>query len=180
VEFALVLPILLVLTGGIIQIGALIATKHTMTQIGRDVGRWAATQAVDPCSSLAASGQPARRADEIAVASHLMGYTAGAWPSHFVSYGVASMPATPPTVPGIEVAWEADSAGVCPPADSTTAAYVTVRLAYAAPVLLPGFDLVLAQLPGLGTCSGGQCLLLITTTAQFRVEPEAEPFGTGP
>lgn len=180
VELALVLPLLLVLTGGIIQFGALIATKHTLIQIGRDVGRWAATQAADPCTSLAIGTQPAIRADQLAVESHLMGYAAGTWPANFHSYGTSGMPATPPTAPGVEVTWEPDVHGACPPDDSTTSAYVTIRLAYDAPVVLPGFDFVLAQLPGLGTCSGGQCSLLISTTAEFRMEPLAEPAVTTP
>lgn len=180
VELALVLPLLLVLTGGIIQFGALIATKHTLIQIGRDVGRWAATQAADPCTSLATGNQPAIRADELAIESHLMGYAAGTWTSNLHSYGTAGIPTTPPTAPGVEVSWEPDAGGQCPPDDSTTSAYVTIRLAYDAPVVLPGFNFVLAQLPGLGTCSGSQCSLLISTTAQFRMEPLAEPAVTSP
>lgn len=180
VELAIVLPLLLVLTGGIIQFGAVIATKHTLTQIGRDVGRWAATQGADPCSTLAGGGQPAIRADEIALESHLMGYVPGTWAASFQSYGTAGLPTAQPTVPGVEVSWEPDANGDCPPEDSTTSAFVTVRLAHAAPVLLPGFDLVFAHLPGLGTCVGGQCSLLITTTAQFRMEPLADPSVTSP
>lgn len=180
VELAVILPIILVLTGGIIQLGTVIATKHSLIQIGRDVGRWAATQGVAPCEDLADDNQPAVRADEIAIESRLMGYTAGTWTGNFTSYGTSPMPSAGPVVPGIEVAWERDADGNCPPADSTKAAFVTVRLAHAAPVLLPGFDLALAQLPGLGTCAGGECLLLITTTAQFRMEPEAQPAVIGP
>jgi hypothetical protein len=169
-ELAVVLPLLLVLTGGIIQIGTIIATKHTLIQIGRDVGRWAATQAADPCWKLADEDQPAIRAHEIAVDSRLMGYTAEwADAANFTSYDEGAMPAAQPTAPGVEVAWTIVS-GTCPPADSTEAAFVTVRLAHEAPVLVPGFDLVLAALPGLG--SDG--VLLITTTAQFRMEPQAE------
>jgi hypothetical protein len=180
VELALILPLLLVLLGGIIQFGAIIAAKHTLIQIGRDVGRWAATQPSDPCSDLADDNQPAIRADELAIGSHLMGYSPGTWTSNFQSYGTSPLPPTQPTVAGLEVSWEADTSGNCPPADSTTSAFVTVRLAYVAPVLLPGFDLVLAQLPGLGTCTGGHCSLLMTTTAQFRMEPLAEPSVTSP
>ncbi|MGZ6299025.1 MAG: TadE/TadG family type IV pilus assembly protein, partial [Candidatus Limnocylindria bacterium] len=44
VEFALILPILLMLVGGIIQYGVVFATKHSLIQVGRDAGRWAATQ----------------------------------------------------------------------------------------------------------------------------------------
>jgi hypothetical protein len=180
VELAIILPLLLVLVGGIVQLGTAMATKHTLIQVGRDVGRWAATQGIDPCEDLADSDQPAIRADEIAVESDLMGYTAGTWTANFVSHGANPMPATSPTAPGIEVAWEPDAGGKCPPPDSTTTAYVTVRLAHSAPVILPGFDLVLAQLPGLGTCSGGQCFLLVTTSAQFRIEPQAQPAVTTP
>jgi hypothetical protein len=169
-EFAIVLPLLLVLTGGIIQVGTVIATKHALTQIGRDVGRWAATQAVDPCEDLADVNQPAIRADEIAQESGLMGYAPGTWVTNFTSHAPNPMPATRPTAPGLEVAWTMTS-GDCPPADSTTAAFVTVRLAHGAPVLIPGLDLVLAALPGLG--SDG--VLLVTTTAQFRMEPQAAP-----
>ena len=180
VELAIVLPILLVLTGGIIQLGAVMATQHTLIQIGRDVGRWAATQGTDPCTDLAAvENQPAIRADEIAVESGLMGYVPGTWTGNFISYGTAPMPAAA-TAPGLEVTWELDANGNCPPINSETAAFVTVRLAHDTPVLLPGFDLVFAQLPGLGTCSGGICQLLSTTTAQFRMEPEAEPAVTSP
>jgi hypothetical protein len=180
VELAIVLPILLVLTGGIIQLGAVMATQHTLIQIGRDVGRWAATQGTDPCTDLAAvENQPAIRADEIARESGLMGYVPGTWTSNFISYGSGPMPAAA-TAPGLEVAWELDVNGDCPPIDSTTAAFVTVRLAHDTPVLLPGFDLVFAQLPGLGTCSGGTCRMLSTTTAQFRMEPEADPAVTTP
>jgi hypothetical protein len=175
VELAIVLPILLLLTGGIIQYGTVMATQHTLIQIGRDVGRWAATQAIDPCEALADEGQPGIRADEIAVESRLMGYTSGTWAGAFTSYGISPMPATRPASSGVEVAWQVDS-GSCPPVDSTTAAFVTVRLAHEAPVLLPG----LAYLPGLGTCDGSHCYLLSTTTAQFRLEPQAAPPETGP
>lgn len=175
VEFAIVLPLLLVLTGGIIQIGAIIATKHNLIQVGRDVGRWAATQAADPCWELADENQPAVRADEIAQESGLMGYVPGTWTSNSHSYGSAAMPSSEPTMAGAEVAWTVVSAP-CPPEDSTTAAFVTIRLAHEAPVLVPGLDLVLAVLPGVG--SDG--VLLITTTAQFRMEPQAEAAESAP
>ncbi len=169
VEFGLVLPLLLLLFGGIAQLGTLIATNHTLIQVGRDVGRWAATQDVDPCEALADEDQPATRAHEIAVESNLMGY-AGVWTTNFTSYGLAPMPSTQPTTPGVEVAWEVDS-GTCPPEDSTKESFVTVRLTHAAPVLLPGFG----YLPGIGTDG----VLLLTTTAQFRMEPQAAPAEAG-
>lgn len=171
-EFAFVLPILLLLFGGIVQIGTLIATNHTLVQIGRDVGRWAATQEIDPCEDLVTEAQPYTRAHEIALESGLMGY-GGEWsaPANFTSYGTLGLPAAPPANAGVEVAWEIVS-GTCPPDDSTTASFVTVRLAHEAPVLLPGF----AYLPGIGNNG----VLLVTTTAQFRMEPQAEPATSGP
>jgi hypothetical protein len=175
VELGLVLPLLLLITGGIVQYATLIATKHTLTQIGRDVGRWAATHGSDPCEDLADDDQPAVRADEIAIESHLMGYAPGTWADNFTSYGVAPMPAARPTAPGAEVAWEIVT-GNCPPADSTTASFVTIRLAHEAPVLLPGIE----YFPGIGTCDGTGCSLLLTTTAMFRMEPQALPAETSP
>lgn len=171
VEFAVVLPLLLLLFGGIVQIGALIATSHTLNQIGRDVGRWAATQDVDPCHNLPNLAQPYTRAHEVAVESRLMGYE-NEWSlsTNFTSYGTAAMPPTPPTQSHVEVAWEIDS-GSCPPDNSTMASFVKIRLTHEAPVLLPGFGYA----PGIGTNG----LLLISTTAEFRMEPQAEPAQSG-
>ena len=168
-EFALVLPILLLLFGGIVQIGTLIATNHSLNQIGRDVGRWAATQDADPCADLVDDAQPYTRAHELAVESRLMGYR-GEWadPANFTPH--VTLPPTPPTGAAVEVAWEIS--GPCPPEDSTTASFVTIRLTHEAPVLLPGF----AYLPGIGNNG----VLLISTTAKFRMEPQAEPAPSGP
>ena len=101
-----------------------------------------------------------------------MGY-GGEWlvPANFQSHAMAPMPATPPTGPKVEVSWEALGGAPCPTLTSMEAAFVTVRLAHEAPVLIPALDLVLANLPGLG--SDGE--LLITTTAKFRMEPQALP-----
>lgn len=172
------LPLLLVLTGGIVQVGTVIATKHTLIQIGRDLGRWAATQEAAECTDLGTEvpSPIAVRADEIAVQSDLMGYVPEAWRTSFTSHGYAPTPPGAPAGPGVEVSWMKVGAATCPPEDSTTAAFVTVRLAHEAPVLVPGLDLVLATLPGLGSDGA----LLITTSAQFRMEPQAEAAEGGP
>lgn len=170
VEFAIVLPFLLLLVGGIIQYGVIFATKQSLIQVGRDVGRWAATQNVSPCkaASIQSPPQPVTEADALAQQSRIMGYSAGDWSSSsFIAYNDnTGLPASPPSTEGVEVVWSYTS-GTCPPVDSTTAAFVTVRLSHRAPVLLPGF----AYLPGLGTCDTSGCYLTITTTAQFRMEP---------
>ena len=170
VEFALVLPIFLMLIGGIIQYGVVFATKHSLIQVGRDAGRWAATQADTPCSSaaLAAQPQPLTEADAIARQSRLMGYSAGDWNAGtFTAYpDNTALPATPPSTEGVEVVWSYASGEPCPTIDSTTAAYVTIRLTHRAPVLLPGIQ----YLPGLGTCDSNGCYLTVSTTSRFRME----------
>jgi hypothetical protein len=175
VEFALILPILLTLIGGIIQYGVVFATKHSLVQVGRDAGRWAATQDFDPCSSaaLAAAPEPLTEADAIAQESRLMGYSGGDWNAgSFTVYADnTALPATPPSTEGVEVVWSYVNGEPCPTVDSTTAAYVMIRLSHRAPVLLPGIQF----LPGLGTCDSSGCYLAISTTARFRMEPNGGP-----
>ncbi len=156
--------------------GVIFATKQSLVQVGRDVGRWAATQNFNPCSaaSTQSTPQPLDRADKFAwdylalpPRAVVLGYSAHDWnASNFTVYADNSaLPASPPNPEGVEVVWSYESG--CPPIDSTTAAFVTVRLSHRAPILLPGF----AYLPGLGTCDPSGCYLAITTTAQFRIEP---------
>jgi Flp pilus assembly protein TadG len=182
VEFALILPILLLLVGGIIQYGVLFATKHSLIQVGRDVGRWAATQNVDAagdplvaCDDLATDTppQPVAQADLIALQSHLIGYADDDWrAANFVAYADnTTLPASPPNTQGVEVVWSYAVGEPCPTIDSTDVAWVTVRLTHRAPVLLPG----LAFLPGIGTCDSNGCYLVQTTTARFRMEASATP-----
>jgi hypothetical protein len=176
VEFALILPILLMLVGGIVQYGMIFATKHSLIQVGRDVGRWAATQ---PCSDVDSDGnpQPVTQADLVALQSRLMGYTAGAWDGSAANFHAylpvgTPLPATRPaslSTESVEVAWTSDK-GVCPPTSSSDDVWwVTIRLSHRAPVVLPGFP----YLPGLGTCDVSGCYFAVTTTAQFRMEPVA-------
>jgi Flp pilus assembly protein TadG len=182
VEFALILPILLLLIGGIVQYGVLFATKHSLIQVGRDVGRWAATQNVDAagnpllaCDDLATDTppQPVTQADLIALQSHLIGYTAADWKAaNFVAYADnTALPASPPNTQGVEVVWSYGTGQPCPTDNSDNVAWVTVRLTHRAPVLLPG----LAFLPGIGTCDSNGCYLVQTTTAKFRMESSATP-----
>ncbi len=170
IEFAIILPVLLMLVGGAVQYGIIYATEHNLIQIGRDVGRWAATQDDAPCSqaSISSPVQPATEADALAKQSHLLGYPDGSWIANFTAYpDNAPLPPSAPNAEGMEVVWTIDS-GACPPTDSTTTSWVTVRLSHRAPVVLPGF----AYLPGLGTCDSNGCYLVVTTTAKFRMEPK--------
>jgi hypothetical protein len=110
-------------------------------------------------------------ADAIAQQSRLMGYSAGAWNTgSFTAYpDNSALPANPPSTEGVEVVWSYVTGEPCPTVDSTTAAYVTVRLTHRAPVLLPGIQF----LPALGTCDSSGCYLVVSTTARFRMEPRA-------
>jgi Flp pilus assembly protein TadG len=178
VEFALILPILLMLVGGIVQYGIIFATKHSLIQVGRDVGRWAATQGYSPCSGAATDPlgpQPVTQAHLIAQESRLMGYggTAAVWTAaNFTDYADnATLPSTPPWTQGVEVVWTNTGTDPCPPVDSTDASWVTIRLTHRAPVVLPGF----AYLPGLGTCDSDGCFFVVSTTSEYRMEPQAGP-----
>jgi TadE-like protein len=166
VEFALVLPILLILFGGAVQFGVFFAAQNSLTQIARDTARWAATQAYAPCSKAADSpSQLLARADEIATASALLGFTSGDWGirGHFTN--PSSLDASPPGE-GVEVVWSSEPGGACPPLDNVLAAYVTIRVTHDVPVVLPGFQ----YLPSIGTCNP-DCHLRLTSTSTFRMEP---------
>jgi len=167
VELALVMPVLLLLIGGAVQLGVFFAAQNTLTQIARDTARWASTQAYAPCSKAADSpSQLLARADEIATASALLGYTSGLWsaPGNFTN--PSSLPASPPGE-GVEVVWSSEPGGACPPADNVLAAYVTIRVTHDVPVLLPG----LQYLPSIGKCDSSGCHLRLTSTSIFRMEP---------
>lgn len=175
VEFALVLPMLLLLVGGIIQLGVVLATSHTLIQVARDTARYAATRNYTPCNAAATATppEPLTEANKTALASRLMGYADGEWNTgNFTVHPMnSSLPATPPFVQGVEVVWAEDVPGNCPTTDNSDVSWVTVRLSHRAPVLLPG----LAYLPSLGTCDGSGCYLTITSKSQFRMEPPPTP-----
>jgi Flp pilus assembly protein TadG len=174
VEFALVAPILLLLVGGAVQYAAVMATKHSLTQIARDTARWASTQTTySPCTNAATASpaQPLTRADELAVGASLPGYTSGDWhgptnnpAGNFVS-GTTALPAAAPFTEGIEVAW---TGAACPTADITTKAFVTVRITHRIPIFLPGAWFI----PGL--CNDSGCNLSLSATSIFRMEPPPE------
>jgi TadE-like protein len=177
VEFAIVLPVLLVLVGGAVQFGVIFAAKNGLTQVTRDIARWAATQTYDPCNSAATATppQPLTQADSIASVSSLIGYSSGAWNSgNFRAYpGRSALPLSqalpsPPTDlngDSVEVVWSY-ATGACPPSDNSTAAFVTVRVTHKVPLLLAG----LQYMPGLGTCDP-DCHIALSSTSTFRMEP---------
>ncbi|MDP9224785.1 MAG: pilus assembly protein, partial [Actinomycetota bacterium] len=120
VEFALLLPILLILIGGIIQYGVIFSTKHSLIQVGRDVGRWAATQDYAPCRpGSVADDQPVKQANITALQSQLLGYASGDWnTTNLTAYSDnTSLPAAPPNTEGVEAVWTNTAPDPCPPLD---------------------------------------------------------------
>jgi Flp pilus assembly protein TadG len=121
VEFALILPILLLVVGGIIQFGILFWGQNTLTQVARDTGRWAATQ--QSCTNSAAV---VGEANLIAQQSSLVGYSSS----------------SPWTGTDVAVSWQ-DTNGTdpatapCPPITNVDVRWVTVTIDHTAPVFFP-------------------------------------------
>jgi Flp pilus assembly protein TadG len=87
-EFALVLPVLVLVIGGIIQFGIIFWGQNSLNQIVRDTGRWAASQ-ID-CPSTDVAGE----AERIAGASTLIGFN-GTFPSGAVQASWSATPCLP-------------------------------------------------------------------------------------
>ena len=178
-EFALVLPVLVAILGGIIQFGLIFWAQNTLTQVVRDTGRWAATQ---QCSTVNPPGiGVTAQANLIASHSSLLGYTSSEWtttinmtdgqlaPDSTNPTPDAAIAAAPNTQEGIWVAWVNDSqpssvdGWTCPPGNNLSVYHVTIRINHSVPVFFPGMQ----YLPGIG--QNGK--LMLSSTAQFRVEP---------
>jgi Flp pilus assembly protein TadG len=122
VEMAMVLPILLLVVGGIIQFGIVFWGQNTLTQVARDTGRWAATQ--QNCSN---SGAIVAKANQIAAESSLIGYNSSSpWtPSDVVvSWQDADGVTSPPSAP-------------CPPTVNTDVKWVKITLHHTVPIFFP-------------------------------------------
>lgn len=169
-EFAIVVPVLIALLGGIIQFGLIFWTQNTLTQVVRDTGRWAATQ--QSCSLYNATSNTsgvniANQANLVAGNASLLGYTTGEWTatSESSDTGVAAFSSE-----GVAVAWvkESDPANEgCPPTDNASVYHVTIKINHVVPIFLPG----LQYLPGIGQCDNTGCHIMLSSTAQYRMEP---------
>lgn len=122
VEFALVLPLLVLIMMGVMQFGLLFWAQITLTQVARDTGRWAASQE----SCIPATVNIAGQANAIAANSTLFGW--GASNQIAVSSGPTYTDVTPP--PG---------ALDCPPDDNREIINVSFELSHTVPVFLPMF-----------------------------------------
>jgi hypothetical protein len=124
--------VLMLIIGGIIQFGNIFWGQNTLTQNDRDTGRWAATQTGSDTTSVNVLGT----AKTIAANSSLIGNSA-TWVA----------------VTNVDASWT--GSGPCPPANNSTAYYVTITLHHQVPIFFP-------FIPGNGN---------LTTSAQFRMEP---------
>lgn len=111
-EFALVLPVFLVLIGAIIQFGIIFWGQNTLNQVVRDTGRWAASQ--QDCSS---SAGVITTANSIAKQSSLIGYSNNSW-----------------TTANVTVTW---SGTPCPPQSNLQTAWVDITVTHQVPVFFP-------------------------------------------
>ena len=122
VEFALVLPLLVLILTGVMQFGLLFWAQITLTQVARDTGRWAVSQEACNTGTVNIAGQ----ANAIAAKSTLFGWSASN--PIVVSIGPTWVDATPggATTP-------------CPPDDNRDVFNLTFELSHNVPVFLPGF-----------------------------------------
>jgi TadE-like protein len=117
-EFALILPVLMLIIGGIIQFGIIFWGQNTLNQVVRDTGRWAATQV--NCTNTASV---VTTANEIAAQSALIGFT-GSFPGSNVTVSWSGAGGGPVPTP-------------CPPADNDGVAWVNVGITHQVPIFFP-------------------------------------------
>jgi hypothetical protein len=118
-EFAIVVPVLMLVLGGIIQFGIIFWGQNTLNQVVRDTGRWAATQQGD---CLTGPGRTAQEllieatADDIAATSSLIGFD-GSFDAADVTVGWTGTP--------------------CPPHDNQDEAWVDITIEHSVPIFFP-------------------------------------------
>jgi Flp pilus assembly protein TadG len=119
VEFTLVVPLLMLVIGGIIQFGLILWAQNTLTQVVRDTGRWAATQ--QDCTLATEGPLIIAKANSIAGQSTLFGYVPASWTSANVTVSWQTNPATDP----------------CPPTNNQQTSFVTISVTHQVPLFFP-------------------------------------------
>lgn len=120
-EFAIVVPVLALLIGGIIQFGTIFWSQQTLTQVVRDTGRWAATQtSCDDVNAVAAT------ANAIAGNSTLFGY-GSVWSATASDTSSSNE---------VIVSWDSPT-GTCPPEDNQDVIFVSVQIDHQIPLFFP-------------------------------------------
>jgi hypothetical protein len=103
----------MVMVAAVIQFGIIFWGQNTLTQVARDTGRWAATQATCPTATTVVPV-----ANSIAASSSLIGYAAGSWSSP----------------QNVQVTLSGDP---CPVTTNQKVAYVTISISHQVPVFFP-------------------------------------------
>lgn len=149
-EFALVLPVLVLIMVGVMQFGILFWAQITLTQVSRDTGRWVASQGWEcyPALDATADDQIIAQANAVAARSTLFAWSASN--QLVLSAG--------PTYTDNPVG----SGSKCPALTNQEIWDVSFELSHTVPVFMP----MLAD----NGCSGG-CARTLTSEVQFRVEP---------
>jgi Flp pilus assembly protein TadG len=158
VEFALVAPIVIAVIAAIIQFGVVFWAQNTLTQVVRDTGRWAATQPAAVTTDCKDATAVIAQANNIASNSSLIGYsTAKFTATANWTTSTWTTPTDPPT---------SSTTTTCP-TKNTTVTYVHITATQQVPTFFPGME----YLPLLGTCDNTGCHITLSSTAQFRMEP---------
>jgi hypothetical protein len=113
-EFALVFPILMLIIGGIIQLGIFFWGQNTLNQVVRDTGRWAATQQGD---CVTGPGQAALTTSITTTAT-----------------SVATNSSLLRPLTGVTVTW---TGATCPPTSNQQEAWVHIKLVSSVPIFFP-------------------------------------------
>jgi hypothetical protein len=168
-EFAIVFPVMFLISAAIIQFGLILWAQNGGNQGVRDIGRWEATQQVRPCDSNGAA--VVTKANEIALTSGLFAYSSGHWTgiNGGLPYAFDTLPAPRD---GIEVSWPMSVDNPppggyvntdCPPDTNQVAWFVNIRAHLDVPLCLP---IIGSFIP---SCDSDSCTL--SSSAQFRMEP---------
>ena len=104
----------MLLLGAIVQFGVIFWGQNTLTQVARDTGRWASTQAGCDTTSV----NIVATANSIAATSSLVGYSSG----------------TPWTSTNVTASWTGTP---CPPANNTQVDYITITINHRVPIFFP-------------------------------------------
>lgn len=152
VEFALVLPVLVLIMLGVMQFGILFWSQITLTQIARDTGRWTVSQGWDCGGSVpvdpTAGAQITAQANAIAQRSTLFAWSAS---NQLVLTAGPTYTDGPPA-----------GAIKCPPLTNQEVWNVSFEISHTVPVFIPFI--------ATNGCSGG-CERTLNTEVQFRMEP---------
>ncbi len=116
---AIVVPIMFLVFAGIVQFGMIFATQNALTQVARDIGRWAATQGRCDAPFETEMDGVIDKVNELAAGSALPGYPNDT----FLDADV-------------DVAWTTD-VGACPPTTNADISWIKITIRHNPPIFFP-------------------------------------------